>query len=211
MNAVLKYVRRWLVIHLMATKVYNWFLSKIMPKLRLSNSYTKLDGDDYRVAYDRLKPGDIIVTSDNSNMITKLIGGMYSNAALCVAKDPSGKHIEIVEMIGPGYKEIAFYDLAKECDKMAILRCDAFDPEYVEKLVERALSFKGATYDRKFQFESGLKALYCSELIYEADFERRMDVSLEDLVNIRREYISPTGLYMGKNISRIFISKPVKK
>ena len=64
---------------------------------------------------------------------------------------------------------------------------------------------EGASYD--IQFEFGIEALYCSELIYHADEERRLDVDLSDVANLGRKYLSPTGLFNGDNISRKLIFK----
>jgi hypothetical protein len=50
-------------------------------------------------------------------------------------------------------------------------------------------------------FELGVEALSCSELVYEADFERRLDVNLEDVVGMGQLYISPTGLWHSTNTS----------
>lgn len=190
------------------TKFHRWLLLDVFPRLRFSNKYTRLDGQDYRVAYDRLRPGDIILTSDKRNATTKFVGGLYTHALFCVAKDPSGSEkTELVEMVGEGFKEIDFYEMAKQCDELAIIRCEDFDPDYIERMIKKAFSFRGTPYDVKFQFESGYKGLYCSELVYEIDFERRLQVSLEDVAGIGRQYISPTGLFKAKNGSIILISK----
>jgi len=57
----------------------------------------------------------------------------------------------------------------------------------------------------------GVKALYCSELVYQSDFERRLDVNLEDLAGLGRKYISPDGLYKAKNVRVVWDSDEVEE
>ncbi len=206
MDWLLKLIKP-LILKFMNWDGYRWFMLKVMPRLRLTNKYTQLPGTDYRVAYDRLRSGDIIFTRDKNNMATKVLGGTWSHAALCIGKDPSGKEVEIAEMLGDGYTETDFYTLAKEADELAIIRCDDFDEEYIEKMIKKTRTFKGTPYDTGFQMNSGQKAFYCSEMVYEADFERRLDVDLSDIVGLGVEYLSPTGLFKAKNCSVMILSQ----
>lgn len=202
-------IRKYLILFLMDTAPYRWFIQKVVPKIRFSLGYTKLEGVEFKEGYSRLRKGDIILSVDYSKGTTSIIGGEWAHASLCVARDEVGP--EIVEMVADGYKEVTFFDICKEADRVAIIRCDDFDPEYIENvLIPKALSFSGTPYDIKFQFESGLKALYCSELVYEADVEKRLDVNLEDLMGLGRKYLSPTGLWKSGNCSKIWISPAVK-
>jgi hypothetical protein len=99
--------------------------------------------------------------------------------------------------------------MCKESDKLAIIRCKDWDPEYILKVIEKCKTFEGCLYDNEFEF--GVKALYCSELVYQSDFEKRLQVNLEDLAGIGRPYISPYGLFIAKNIEIIWIASLAKK
>lgn len=207
---LLLHVMKPLIMWYLNTSFNRWVVLKLLPKLRFSNTYAKLSGLDYRLAYDRLKAGDIVLSTDKANLSTKLVGGKYTHAMFCVGKDSSGRAlVEIVEMVGEGFKETDFFSVCKQADEIAVVRCDSFDPEYIEKMVEKAITFRGTPYDVKFEMESGYKALYCSELVYDIDFEHRLEVSLEDIAGLGREYISPTGLFKAKNASIIFKSKKI--
>ena len=209
MSWILKFIKP-VILWYLNTGFNRWVVLSVLPKLRFSNTYTKLSGVDYRKAYDRLRPGDIILTTDKANISTKIVGGLYTHALFCVAKDPSGDNsTEIVEMVGEGFKEADFYSISKQADELAIIRCEDFDQEYISKMIDKAFTFRGTPYDVKFEFESGYKALYCSELVYDIDFEHRLDVSLEDVAGLGRRYISPTGLFKARNGSIILKSAKV--
>ena len=107
------------------------------------------------------------------------------------------------------YRKSHFFDICKESDRVVILRCKDFDKEYITRMIKKALSFSKAKYDSSFDL--GIKALYCSELIYQADIEKRLKISLEDLAGIGQPYISPTGLYKSKNCSVVFDSNDYKR
>lgn len=188
----------------MNLELYSWFLKHVVPYVRFTLYYTSLRGTKYHAGYRVLKAGDIILTTDKKKLTTILIGGEWAHAALCVGV---GTQFEIAEMTHTDYTKSHFFDVCKEADRVIILRCQDFDDAYVEKVVEKCLSFEGAKYDQKF--ELGVKALYCSELVYESDFERRLKVDLSDLAGLGREYISPTGLRYAENCFVVFDSDEV--
>jgi len=194
------------LVWLMDTKIYNYALKHVIPYIRFSLYYTTFRGWKYHQGYKLLQPGDIILTQDKKKLTTYVIGGEFAHAALCLSKD--GVY-EIAEMTHTDYTKSCFFDLCKEADKVTIVRCTDWDPEYIEKVIEKCKTFEDATYDNQFQF--GIKSLYCSELVYQADFEKRLKVSLEDLAGIGRPYISPFGLYNAENTVVIWEAHLAKK
>lgn len=201
-----KKIKNKLILWLMETKIYNYMLLHVVPFIRFTMYYTSFKGWKYHQGYKLLQPGDILLTQDKKKLTTIIIGGEYSHAALCVSKDGV---FEVAEMTHTHYTKSCFFDICKEADKVAILRCVDWDEEYKKKVIETCLSFSDAIYDNRFQF--GVKTLYCSELVYLADFEKRLDVSLEDLAGIGRPYISPYGLYKAKNVEIIWEAHLAKK
>jgi hypothetical protein len=161
-------------------------------------------GDKYKEAYEKIKPGDIILCRDSWKLTSWLIPGKYSHAALCVDKGMYTK-FEVAEMGHKGFTESTFYDIFAESTDIAILRCKDWDKEYIKKVIEKCKSFENTPYDITFSFK--IEALYCSELIYHSDIEKRLQISLEDLVGIGRPYISPMGLYKAKNCEIIWDSE----
>jgi len=168
--------------------------------------YTALRGWKYQRGYKLLQPGDILLTADKKKLTTLLIPGEFTHAALCVDK---GVEFEVTEMTHTDYTKSTFFDLCKEADRVVILRCKDWDAEYTKKVIEKCKSFIDAKYD--VDFELGINSLYCSELVYQSDFERRLQCDLEDLVGLGRPYISPTGIWKvyseGKNAMLIWDSK----
>lgn len=194
-------MKRKLILWLMQTKTYSWALKHIIPFIRFSVYYTKFPGVKFYIAYDKLRPGDIVVSVDPKKLTSLLIPGDWAHAGVCVSKD---KVFEIAEMTHKDYTKSTFFDFCKESERIAIFRCTDFDPPYTAKFVDNVKGFEGALYDTLFGM--GIIALYCSELPYQADDERRMQVSLDDLAGLGRPYISPTGLTRGKNMVCIYDS-----
>ena len=96
------------------------------------------------------------------------------------------------------YTKSTFFDICKESDRVVVMRCIESTPEIVFDAIERCKKFAGASYD--FEFKLGVKALYCSELVYQSYRDNFLKVNLEDMVGLGREYVSPTGLYKAKNL-----------
>ena len=198
-----------ILVWMMNTDTYLWLLKHVIPYIRFTTYYTSLRGAKYQEGYKKLKPGHIILTIDKKKLTSLLIPGTFAHAALCLAKSDSPNVYEVAEMTHTDYTKSYFFDICKEADRVIILECVDWDEEYVQQVIAKCLEFEGAVYDVKFGF--GVKALYCSELVYQSDFERRLNVNLEDLAGLGREYISPDGLYKAKNIKVIWDSDGVGK
>ncbi len=194
-------VKKYFILWLMQTRFYQWLVLKVLPYIRFTTYYTSLRGWKYIRGYSKLQPGDIILTIDKKKLTTFLIPGEFTHAALCVDKY---KEWEISEMTHSHYTKSAFFDICKESDRVLILRCSDWDHDYIKKVIDKCKTFQEAKYD--IEFSLGIKSLYCSELVYQSDFEKRLKVSLDDLAGIGREYISPTGIYNAENIQIIWDS-----
>lgn len=189
-------MKKKFLLWLMQTSFYSWLLLRIVPFIRVSTYYTSMRGWKYRRGYRLLQTGDILLAVDRKKLTTMLIGGEFTHAALCVS---CGSEWEVSEMEHLGYVKSTFFDICKEADRVVILRCTDFDDAYIAKLVDKCKSFDGYGYDVEFNMNSGIPVLYCSGMVYESDFEHRLQVSLEDLAGIGRPYISPTGIFHAKN------------
>ena len=176
-------------------------LLKVIPYVRFTTYYTSFRGWKYQRGYALLQPGDILVGVDKKKLTHLLIEGTFSHAIQCVAK---GTEFECAEMTHHNFTRSCFFDICKEADRVVILRCRDYDAAYIEKVIAACLSHADATYN--VTFELGIPALYCSELIYISDVEKRLQVSLADLAGLGRPYISPDGLYQAKNVDVIWDS-----
>ena len=185
----------------MQTRFYSWLLLNVIPYIRFTTYYTSLRGWKYLRGYALLRSGDIILTLDRKKLTSLLIPGDFSHAALCVDK---GQEWEVSEMTHTNYTKSCFFDICKESDRVIILRCDDWDKEYIENVIAACKSLDLATYDTRFTFD--IQTLYCSELIYQSDYEQRLDINLEDIEGLGTLYISPTGLSKAKNCSWIWDS-----
>ena len=195
-----KYYRK-LLIWITKRRLYKWALYHFIPYIRFSTYYTSMKGALYHRGYELLKPGDIILTLDKKKLTTLLIGGEFAHAALCVSKD---QEFECAEMTHCDYTKSTFADVCFQSDRVVILRCPDFDEAYIQELIAKCKSFEKAKYDTIFRLNN--EFLYCSELVYESDFEHRLILDLSDLAGIGNEYISPTGLFHAKNVGIIWDS-----
>jgi hypothetical protein len=186
----------------MSTAFYHWLVMDVIPFVRFTTYYTSFRGWKYHRGYQKLQTGDIIVVIDTKKLTSKIIPGKWTHAGLCVDK---GEEWEVSEMTHLNYTKSMFFDMCKEAERVAIYRCRDWDLAYVrDVIVPTCKSFINAAYDVKFTL--GVEALYCSELVYESDTEHRLEVSLADLADLGRPYISPTGLTTAKNVDLIWDS-----
>lgn len=204
----MKYLYKQLILWLISTRFWSWLLLDVIPYIRFSNEPTKLCGKVYNEGYRFLQPGDIVVSRDNHKLTTWLITGKkgWTHASLCVGKKewPYSPECEILEMDRDGQMQSDFFDICHNADQVAILRCRDFDKEYIQKVIEKCFSFKDVQYDVGFSMDPSKMA--CSEMVYDSDFEHRLQVDLTDDAHIGRPYISPNGLYAAKNIDIIWVS-----
>lgn len=199
---LLKRVRVLFFRWLSTTAAYRWFLKKVAPYIRVSLYYTSMRGWKYHRGYKLLREGDIILAKDKLKLTTFIIGGEWAHAGICVSKNGD---FECAEMTHNDFTKSTFADMCFEADRVAIIRCKDWDPEYTKKVIEKVRNLQHAKYDVEFSFKNDF--LYCSELIYAADVEKRLDVDLEDLEQLGREYLSPTGLWNALNVELIWDSK----
>lgn len=198
-------MKKKLLLWFMQSGLYKWLLIKVIPYIRFTTYYPSLRGKKYHEGYAKLRAGDIILTRDNKKLTTLLIGGDFTHAALCIALNYyNNPGWEVSEMTHENYTKSFFFDICKEADRVVILRCHDWDLEYLKKVIEQCISLQSAQYD--IEFELGVKALYCSELVYQSDFEKRLKVDLTDIAGLGRPYLSPTGIYKAKNIDLVWDS-----
>jgi hypothetical protein len=196
---------RKILLFFMQTSFYSWLVMSVIPYIRLTTYYTSLRGWKFHRGYQLLKPGHIILTIDRKKLTTFLVPGEFTHASFCVAK---GLEFEVAEMTHNNFTKSHFFDICKESDRVVILRCSKFDEDYTKKVIERCLSFQGVSYDTGF--ELGVKSLYCSELVYQSDYERRIEADLSDIAGLGRPYISPDGIFNSKNVELVWDSDQEK-
>lgn len=202
MKKLIKNIYHTSILKIMQSQFYWYLLMKVFPYVRFTTYYTSLRGWRYMRGYKLIQDGDMVCVVDNKKLTHYIIPGQFSHAALVVGK---GQEWEVSEMTHRNMTKSTFFDLCKEADRVVVIRCKDWDPEYVKTvLIPKAKSFEDAVYD--VSFDLGVKALYCSELIYQSDVERRLQADLSDLIGLGKPYISPEGLYYAKNVDIIWDS-----
>jgi hypothetical protein len=176
-------------------------LKHVIPYIRFTTYYTSLRGVKYHKLYDELLEGDVLLTIDKKKLTTMLIPGEFTHAAMCVSLD--GKW-EVSEMTHSDYTKSCFFDICKESDRVVIMRPRWYKPSDIENAIEKCKSFDGAKYD--VEFDLGIHALYCSELVYQSYEDNFLQADLDDFVGLGRPYISPVGLYHADNLEVVIDS-----
>lgn len=183
--------RRGLLIRAMESSLYALGMRWVVPWVRLPWRHACLPDWKIRSASKLVKAGDILMSTTRWKLTSFFIPGKMKHAAWYVK---SGRG-DVVEAVAAGFRPVSFSEFCK-ADHVMILRPDWDDPDYTQKVVERSLSFIGIPYDTLFRL--GLRALYCFESIFLADFEKRLGISTEDLMGLGRQYVSSAGILNAK-------------
>ena len=188
-----------LLLWFLQTKFWNFIVIKVLWRFRFSNYYAQSNGYQFDKARRVFQRGDILFSKDKHKVVSYLIPGKVSHAALYLSET------EIIEATHLGVRYTTLFDFFKESDLIIASKCSEFDTDYVEKVILEARGLVGKPYDSSLSL--GTEALYCSELIYQADIEKRIQYDLTDLIGLGRPYISPEGILSAKNIEVIFTTE----
>ncbi len=191
-QATLNSVVKWLT----QTRIYLFIVKNILPYARLSWGHTRMTGKKYREGYKLLRPGYIILSSDEKRISSFLTPGDLDHAALCVDTG-SGCEYEIGEMTHTGYTKSLFFDICHTSDRVVILDCLDWDDDYKQLVIGCCKLQVEKQYDFQFQLDS--MALYCSELVFYCDIEQRLNTVVKD-------YILPQDIYNSSNVEVIWDS-----
>ena len=191
----MKRLKTQFLVWLMQNEVYLFLLRYILPNLR----FLQPPGPSYfykQRIRDNMQAGDILLSKSKFALTNVLIGGDFSHGAVVIGPD------EIAEMTANDFDVVDVDHFCHGTTRIALLRIVDQENDYGKQVALKAMSFVGVRYDASFKL--GVEALYCSELCYQADFERRMQADLTDLVDMGRPYISPSGLYKAKGLELVY-------
>lgn len=142
-----------------------------------------------------MKAGDVLLSKSSGHLTNLLIGGKYSHAAIVIDRN------KIAEMTANGFDIVDVDKFCKQSSRICLLRLKEEDEKYAKKMADKAMNFADSEYD--LMFELTISALYCSELIFQCDFEKRLDCDLTDIAGLGHPYISPEGLLAAKGLKQI--------
>lgn len=131
-------------------------IQKFMQKLGRSEPLMNRKSVD--LALSLIKEGDILLSFEKQRSTSFFIKGKYKHAAIVSPK------LDVIEAIGGGVRDVDLEEWLFLMDYVAIIR-----PEFENHTINymaacNAMTYIGKPYDYKFQ--SGDKAIYCSELVY---------------------------------------------
>ena len=184
------------VSSIMKSKPYEWVALGVVPYIRFNTSVTDMRGKHAAKILKQARPGDFILCSDKKKLISSIVPGNLTHAALI------GENHNAFEMTQKNFKVEHILDILYQADYAVLCRIKGIDSDYASKMVERAKTFSDAKYDVKF--EIGRDELYCTELIYHADFEHRLEVEPSTMFGKKR--VPADDLFFAKNCEVIYSS-----
>ena len=107
-----------------------------------------------------LHPGDVLLSHNEGELSNVLISGFWKHAAIAVDSEV------IVEAIGSGVRKCHIVDFAMKKDFVSVWRPAFASKEQRAVAADYAKCQVGTPYD--YEFQSGNKAFYCSELVHAA-------------------------------------------
>lgn len=180
---------RQITLKILATRQVQFFLSRILPRIRFSTSPPKITGNEWQSFVAMIRPGDLVFSVDRSKLSSVLIPGEWDHVGI-VSEDAM-----IVEAHYPKVRKIHPFDFCHTSDAVGVLRPLAATASILSTKCDR---FIGIGYDTLFR--KGAESLYCSELVWQCDQYNTLGFDTSDAVGLGIEYLSPDGLWDSKNI-----------
>lgn len=128
-------------------------------------SHKQIDSFDYYEAIKYLKPGFVLLSATFGELSNLFIPHEWKHAAIYAGKDLNGVPY-VIEAIGPGVVKKNLLDFMFTKDRIGIFLPTFASAQQLAGAVKFAESKVGQPYD--YEFKSGNKAWYCSELIWAA-------------------------------------------
>lgn len=196
--------RPWMLL-LRKSRLYSFIMWYVMPYARISVCHTSMTSEKYVRGWRLLRVGDIILTTDNRALSTLCVPGDHTHALLCTGDLWEST---CAQMTHAGYGEVAFAEACFHASRVVVLRCPSFDDDYIAEVVRKTYTFKDTPYDTDFSFDNGKS--YCSELIYQADIEKRLRVVSSKAWGTGQMVVTPDDLFAA-NVEVIYDSDDIEK
>ena len=170
--------------------------SRRMGEVHSPWSQKKISSRDYRAIDALIKPGDVVLSLTQGQLVNAFIPGFWSHAAIYAGDN------KIIEAIGKGVVETDMIDAVMTCDYVMVRRPTFATEAQRTEAVAWARTKLGSQYD--LFFNQNNDAFYCSELVWMAyqhsvgpdvPFTRRQTlgvdtVSPDDIGNADKHWIT---------------------
>jgi uncharacterized protein YycO len=179
-------------------------ITKLIGKLHAPFSVKYINGFDYFRVREKIVPGQIFLSRTRGMFSNNFIPGFFTHAAICIDSNT------ICEAVGEGVRanDIISFMLSK--DYLVLLRPSFATPEQMQKAADFARENIGKPYD--YEFQSDLKAFYCSELCF-ASYKEAMNGNspLELRERLGDKTIVPSDIWAAKDkFSVVYQSEETK-
>lgn len=164
-----------------------------------------LNKSDIRKAKKALRPGDIILVGGLRRLTSLIIRGPVTHSLIYLGNN------RVIHAIADGVETDHLYEVFCEYDTMTILRSidNRLNPKTYRKKIQTTLDYAkaqlGKPYD--FEFSSGKKGFYCTELLYCSFKKGNIETGLE--MKKKKLPIHPME-FINNNFHIIFLSHNLK-
>lgn len=175
---------------IMATRPVQWFLQRVLPKIRFSTQPPRMTSEQFRRFMNVVQPGDIVFSKDRSKLSNLMIGGFWAHVGVV---DLTG---EIIEAHYPKVRRIHPAEFCFTSDLVGIVRPG--DALLRKSIAENSPKFIGMPYDTLFV--DGRESLYCSELVWTLDPFNKLGFDTTDEVGLGIGYVSPDDIFKAVDV-----------
>ena len=155
----------------------------------------KVNPPQLKILKKSLVNGDFLYTRRDYFLKNLIVPGKYHHVAYW-----DTERQVVIEMQNDGYEETQLEDFLCRYTEVVVCKCTNFDSNYKTKFVRNLRSYSDKEYDSDFSFNT--KAMYCSEMGFQADQGRKMEYIPEKV--LWKTVILPYGLYKSKHMVRKF-------
>lgn len=160
----------------------------------------RVSAEFYYMMRDKLLPGDVLLSKENSHVATNLmVPGFWAHAAIYCGESKHSKET-VVEAVGTGVEAVPLVKWALVKDHIAVLRFTGISKELGKAAAKVALEHVGEPYD--YNFSGGNSAWYCAEIVWFAHYRTSMSSVMVRAMNLRKtfgvETVTPEDFYRAK-------------
>jgi len=155
----------------------------------------KVNDKQLAILKKALANGDFLFTRRDYFLKNLVVPGRYHHVGFW-----DKERQVVIEMQNEGYEETQLEDFLARYTEVVVSKCEKFDVSYRTKFVGNLRSYSSKEYDSNFSYNT--KNMYCSEMGFQADQDRRMEYIPEKI--LWKTVIVPYGMFKSKHMVRKF-------
>jgi len=169
-------------LNLNILQYYTIKITKVYKRTGEYEVFTQKRKDDVfcNISFEKIKKGDIILTTTNNPVLIGIDGANNVHHALLCVKDPTGDDDNsLITTYGGEKPEVALYSithLKNRSIKAVIMRLNKTKKSQTEKITSFAIKQIGKPYNYYYIDKENSKSYYCSQLVWRAFLEGGVNI-----------------------------------